>query len=93
MPVRTAKATRNKAGAAAGWRLEFANLSEVQRNFQRNAPPLSASATNFSLLGKNVWVRTFTFINHFECCDGHHPGGDCCPRGDNSVPAVAAAAR
>lgn len=55
-------------------RLMLKGISDIRRHFHRNEEPIYfISATPFSLLGLDEWVRNFHFIHYNDCFDGQHP--------------------
>lgn len=54
------------------------NISDIRRYFLRNDTPIYfVSATNFNLLGMDLWVRNFRYINYIDCYDGRDPSLFC----------------
>src|SRR6185369_12095927 len=50
------------------------SVSDLLLVLHRNERPIYfISATNFNLLGIDLWVRNFKFINYIDCFDGRHP--------------------
>ena len=50
------------------------SVSDLRLVLHRNERPIYfISATNFNLLGIDLWVRNFKFINYIDCFDGRHP--------------------
>ncbi|MBI1209123.1 MAG: biotin carboxylase [Azospirillum sp.] len=61
--------------AAVGGAKVLDGISDIRRWFLRNETPIwFVSATNFNLLGIDLWVRNFRYISYIDCYDGRHPG-------------------
>jgi hypothetical protein len=50
------------------------SVSDIRRFFHRNETPIYLiSATNFTLLGAEEWVKGFKFIRYMDCFDRQYP--------------------